>query len=157
MSLIDPWVGDPPPPPPADRYGAGCRVLVAEDDDEMRALLAATLRHDGFEVVVARNGLELVHLLGPWLADRESSQPIDVIVSDVQMPSFTGMQVLAGLAEVHRAPPMVLITAFGDAAIHDLARNLGAVAVLDKPFDLDDLRGVLSQVVADLQPPPLAD
>lgn len=156
MTLTEAWIGQQTSGPPSGPYGVGRRALVAEDDDEMRALLAATLRHDGFEVVVARNGLELLDLLVPWLAGRETSEPIDVIVSDVQMPSFTGMQVLAGLSEAHRAPPMVLITAFGDPATHDLARDLGAVAVLDKPFDLDDLRGVLSQVIAELRPP-LAD
>ncbi|AUX29528.1 MULTISPECIES: response regulator [Sorangium] len=148
MSLIDPWVGDPPPPPPADRYGAGCRVLVAEDDDEMRALLASTLKCDGFEVVEAKNGLELLDYLLPWFSGREPPAHVDAIVSDIQMPCFTGMEVLAGLSAVRRRPPIVLITAFGESSTHALARSLGAAAVLDKPFDLDALRGVMSRVIA---------
>lgn len=148
MSLIDAWIREQPPPPPCEEaYGQGRRVLVAEDDDEMRALLASTLRLDGFEVLEAKNGLELVDHIVPWLAGREPPAPIDVIVSDVQMPCFTGMEVLSGLSELRRRPAVVLITAFGDSATHEQARRLGAVTVLDKPFDLDDLRGVLSHVV----------
>lgn len=148
MSLIDVWRDERSSSPPSGPYGAGRRVLVAEDDDAMRALLASILKQDGFEVVETRNGIELLEHLLPWFSGREPPAPVDAIVSDIQMPCFTGMEVLAGLSQVRCGPPVVLITAFGESSTHALARSLGAVAVLDKPFDLDELRTVLCRVIA---------
>jgi DNA-binding NtrC family response regulator len=144
MNLMDVWVGDRPSVPPSGLFGAGRRLLVAEDDDDMRALLAATLRHDGFEVVEARNGLELLDHVAPWLAGKEPPQ----------MPCFTGLEILEGLAEVRRRPAVVLITAFGDHRTHAAARSLGAAATFDKPFDLDDLRSVLFNLSTSTDPSP---
>jgi two-component system, response regulator, stage 0 sporulation protein F len=128
---------------PCGLFGQGRHVLIAEDDDDMRLMLATTLRCDGFEVSEARNGLELLDKVAPWLGGKEPPAPIDVILSDVQMPCFTGLEILAGLSEVRRRPAVILMTAFGDARTHALARSLGAAALFDKPFDLDDLRSAL--------------
>jgi two-component system, response regulator, stage 0 sporulation protein F len=143
MSQIESGMGDEPLPPPCDLFGRGRHVLIAEDDDEMREMLAMTLRRDGFDVMEARNGLELLDKVAPWLSGKEPPTPIDVIVSDVQMPCFTGLEILEGLSEVRRRPAVILITAFGDHRTHATARRFGAAAVFDKPFDLDDLRIVL--------------
>jgi CheY-like chemotaxis protein len=143
MNLMDTWMGDKPLIPPCGLFGKGRHILLAEDDDEMRLMLAMTLRNDGFEVDEARNGLELLDKVAPWLGGHEPPIPIEVIVSDVQMPCFTGLEILEGLAELRRRPAVILITAFGDAQLHATARSLGAAAVFDKPFDLDDLRCVL--------------
>ncbi|HSN99320.1 MAG TPA: response regulator [Candidatus Nanopelagicales bacterium] len=121
---------------------------MAEDDDEMRSLLACTLRHDGFQIIEARNGLELVDHLTAWLGGQEPS-PVDLIVTDIQMPCCTGMDVLAELSGIRSRPPVVLITAFGDPRTHAAAAALGAAAVLDKPFDIDELRVVLFRILQD--------
>ncbi|EYF06622.1 response regulator [Chondromyces apiculatus] len=149
-----PYMNPTPPLPPADRYGAGRRILVAEDDHEMRSLLALTLRHDGFEVVEARNGMEFMEHLTPWLGGAQPLAPVDVIVSDVQMPCLSGLEVLAGLSAIRHCPPVVLMTAFGDAQTHSSAASLGAVAVLDKPFDVDALRALLCSVLEQGANPP---
>ena len=52
------------------------------------------------------------------------------------MPGVVGMSVLAGLQEMNNAPPFVLITAFGDPETHAEGNQLGAIAVVDKPFDV---------------------
>ena len=67
----------------------------------------------------------------------------DAIVSDVRMPGHSGLEMLAALRRAGWTTPVVLITAFGDRWVHDQARQLGAAAVLDKPFDIDALRAVL--------------
>jgi CheY-like chemotaxis protein len=154
MNLMDTWVGDRPSVPPCGLFGEGRRVLVAEDDDDMRALLVATVQQDGFEVLEARNGLELLDQVAPWLAGKVPPVPIDVIITDVQMPCFTGLEILAGLAEVRRRPAVILITAFGDHRTHAMARSLGAAAMFDKPFDLDDLRSVLFNLSSPTDPSP---
>ena len=121
---------DPRPPPR--------RVLVAEADAEMRSLLVAELRRDGYEVLEAGDGAEAAALLAR-LRGRPDEAP-ELIVTDICMPTQTGIELLAELRKTEWRAPVILITAFGDSEIHERARQFGAVAVFDKPFDLDDLR-----------------
>jgi two-component system, response regulator, stage 0 sporulation protein F len=124
-------------------FGTGRRLLVADDDDDLRELLASTLRLDGYEVVEAKNGLDLLDQIAPLLANTPSPEPIDVIITDVQMPCFTGLEILTGLVEVERKPTVIVITADSDPSVRARASSLGALAVMVKPFDMDDLRTVL--------------
>ena len=63
----------------------------------------------------------------------------DLIISDIRMPGITGIEVLEGLHAHENCPPMILITAFGDKETHAQAHRLGAAAIFDKPFDIEDL------------------
>ena len=128
------------------RAGWTARVLLAEDNDEMRTLLAAILRADGYQVVEAKDGREL---LSGLLAARERGRPptIDLVVSDIRMPACSGLAVLERLREVDWSIPVILITAFGSQETHSRARSLGAALVLDKPFDLEELRHAVRSVV----------
>ena len=123
------------------------RVLVAEDDFELRRMIALALRKDGYEVVVARDGTELLEMVADSFLGDGPDLAYDVIVSDIRMPGWSGMQVLQGLADRDEPIPVILITAFGDAKTHMLARDLGAVCVLDKPFEMEDLRMVVLNTV----------
>lgn len=131
-----------------EKYGAhrGQRtpveVLVAEDDDDMRRLVVQALCDEGFNVLAARSGSELLEHIGNRMLAREG-QPLDLIVTDVRMGGVTGLEVLAGLREHDWSTPVILMTAFGDAELHAEAKRLGVVAVLDKPFDLDALRSLV--------------
>ena len=113
------------------------RLLLAEDDFELRELLACVLRADGHEVVEACDGNELWALL-----ERESDAeaPFSLVVSDVRMPGLTAFDVLTRLQRALDETPVILITAFGDQTTHLRAQRLGASRVLDKPFDCDELR-----------------
>lgn len=121
------------------KYARVPRILVAEDDREMRALLVASLRSDGYEVIEAANGLALIHEFSRLLA-HGNDHLVDLVVSDERMPGCLGTEVLAGLREFDWRTPFILITAFGDAQTHRTADLLGAAAVFDKPFDLDEFR-----------------
>ncbi len=120
------------------------RVLLAEDDDEMRRLIAETLRRDGYVVVEAPSGTDLMTVVG-GLQGGESRNPIaDVIISDIRMPGMDGLEVLREFRSRNLNMPFILITAFGDDETHRRAEELGATAIFDKPFDLDDLMTVLA-------------
>ena len=122
-------------------------VLVAEDDDDLRKLLADALRAEGFTVIECANGLALVEAL-VWRLEAEE-RPLDLIVSDVRMPGVTGLSVLEGLSawgEI-RNPPMILITAFGNPHLHELARRFGAVSLLEKPFEMKALMRMVRQAI----------
>ena len=82
------------------------------------------------------------------LAESPAAEAFDVVVSDVRMPGWTGINVLATLARQSRRPPAILITAFGDDNLHEQAERAGAVAVLDMPFELDELQVLIDRVVA---------
>jgi len=116
------------------------RLLLAEDDEALRTLLAETLRRDGYDVIEARHGMQLLEVLEPVMFEGQLEERPDLIISDYHMPGCTGMSILAGLHSSGLNIPFIVITAFGDEATHTKARHLGAVAVFDKPFDLDDLR-----------------
>ena len=119
------------------------RVFLAEDDVEMRRLIAAALRRDGHFVLEARDGPGLLLEIGhAYWGDLPDPTPT-VIVSDLRMPGRDGLAVLNGLRQYAWCPPFILITGFGDASVHDQAARLGAEAVFDKPFDLDALRAAV--------------
>jgi CheY-like chemotaxis protein len=114
------------------------RVFIAEDDDDLRALMRAALERDGCDVVEARNGAELIDLLG-LTVECPSTQP-DVVVTDVRMPHFSGLGVLRTLRQAHWSVPVILVTVDPGPAVQSDAKQWGAVAVFHKPFDLEDLR-----------------
>ena len=116
------------------------RILLAEDDAEMRSLLTITLRRDGYEVVECADGIDLMERVVALLA-KHKPHDIDLIISDIRMPWATGLQVLQGMRQYVGFPPMILITAFGDEETHNQARELGAAALLDKPFEMNELMG----------------
>lgn len=113
-------------------------VLVAEDDTDMRNLLSQALRQKGYSVTECSDGVQLMNHLRPML---ESSGDVDydLIITDVRMPGALGTEVIEGLNECGNRPPVILITAFGDQALHDRAGELGVAGVFDKPFDLQNL------------------
>jgi DNA-binding response OmpR family regulator len=116
------------------------RVLLAEDDVEMRALIACALRSDGHEVLEVSDGWQLLQSLATRQLPSDEDEGIDLLISDIRMPGKNGLDVLAGMRWADWPMPVILITAFGDAKTHAEARRLGAAAVFDKTFDLDDLR-----------------
>ncbi len=121
-------VSTPSDPPPV-------RVLVAEDDAEMRRLVRRVLEDEGYEVVTAADGREAVaHLEGGGF---------DLVLSDVRMPGLDGMAVLRRAMALRLEQPVVLMTAFGSIASAVEAMREGAYHYLAKPFDLEELLEVV--------------
>jgi DNA-binding response OmpR family regulator len=125
------------------------QILLAEDDTEMNCLLAHFLRQDGYDVLQTNNGsqlLEYVDCLQNFVANEQFFN-VDLVISDIRMPGLTGLNVLAELRKDDCTVPVILITAFGDAPTHAEAHRLGAVAVFDKPFDVDEFRMFVRQLL----------
>jgi DNA-binding response OmpR family regulator len=126
------------------------RILLAEDDEQLRDALARLLREDGYEVTECGDGLRLREhlncmLLSPEVLGRDPER-FDVIVSDVRMPGATGLAVLEGVQLFEELPPMILITGFGNEETHVKAKRWGAVATLDKPFAAKDLLAKVHEI-----------
>jgi DNA-binding response OmpR family regulator len=125
-----------------DRSAAPARILLAEDADEMRVVLALRLRQQGYEVTECCDGAQLIASLADYLGnevDRPEKQRVDLIISDIRMPGIFGLSVVEGGTEYKDFPPTILITAFGDEETHAKARQFGVAAVIDKPFDMNVL------------------
>jgi two-component system, response regulator PdtaR len=101
------------------------KVLIADDDQTIRALLTDMLVDLGHEVVAASNGAEAVELCA-----RE--QP-DVVILDFLMPKLSGLDALKAMREGGFARPAVLLTAISDSSMRELD-GFEADAVLAKPF-----------------------
>jgi len=131
-----------------ERAASFAPVLLAEDDSELRTLVADTLRSDGFQVVEARDGFELLDRIEAAIAwGGRSHPPISLVITDVRMPGMSGVDVLTILRCAYWATPVILVSAFADATLRREARELGATAVLAKPFDLDELRDAVRAAV----------
>jgi DNA-binding response OmpR family regulator len=127
----------------------GPLVLLAEDDPEMRHLVAEALRDDGYQVVeLVDGGRFLVNIAARVKAERGTAASVDLIVSDIRMPVCTGLQIVSALREAHWRTPVILMTAFGDEATHRHAASLDAV-LFDKPFEMDDLRAAIARLLRD--------
>jgi DNA-binding response OmpR family regulator len=120
------------------------RILLAEDDAEMRSLVSSQLREDGYDVIEARNGVELVRAIHRF---ESIFVPVHLVITDIRMPGFDGLEVLEYLRYANLAMPVIVMTAFGDSRTHITARANGAALVLDKPFDLDALRAAVARLV----------
>lgn len=131
----------------ADRSDAPPFVLVAEDVPEMRALLSTALRRAGYRTAECRDGWDLLNRLKSYVLPMPREEKVDLVVSDIRMPGLSGLEVLDGAECALDFPPVILITAFGDAETHRLAREGGAAAMLDKPFDIDELVRTAQRIV----------
>ncbi len=116
-----------------------CRVLLVDDEADLRWLLAGCLTEAGFEVVEAGNAREAL--------ERYSEAPAQVVVSDVRMPGESGVTLLQRLHELDARLPVVLISALEDVATAVDAMKLGAYDYLTKPFDNDRLLTVVRRAL----------
>lgn len=113
------------------------RILLVDDDEDLRTTIGAVLQAEGYEVVEARNGL---HALQQLMRNPLPS----AILLDMTMPVMTGFEFLEIQKEDPRikAIPVIAVTVYSKVA--DLQ---GVVAVVKKPFDLEQLTTVLRKVL----------
>jgi CheY-like chemotaxis protein len=132
--------------PPIKESARRPRVLLAEDDADMRRLVDLVLRMAGYNVVEADSGVMLLRRL-ELAAVRGGRPAYDAIVSDVYMPDLTALEVLEALQSRDVTIPIVLITAYGTDDTRAEARSLGVVDVLEKPLDWSALRSAVQKAV----------
>ena len=134
--------------PPQEETAHAARILVAEDDDAMRAMLVRTLIRAGYTVVEVEDGFELGDYVAMMQGHGGTLAPPDLIVSDVRMPGRTGLEALGRLRAQGITCPVLLLSAFADEETHAEALRLGARQLLDKPVDMDELKAAVRDAVA---------
>jgi CheY-like chemotaxis protein len=112
--------------------GRPLRVIVADDDDELREVVCELVSGLQVEVEAAASGSDLGVLLS-------SDRTADLLITDVRMPWVTGLQVAAAVRNAGLFMPIIVITAFPDEAIRSTVDGLGSAVLLAKPFSKDDL------------------
>lgn len=114
------------------------RVLVAEDDPDMRSLLATRLRVAGCDVIEVANGERALDLLAASSVEPVISLKFDLAIMDVRMPGMSGLEVVY-LSKLWQWPtPVLLVTAFPDGELLEECDRLG-VQVLHKPFPMSQI------------------
>lgn len=124
----------------------GTHVLLVEDDDEMRKMLAFVLRRNGCRVTEERDGCQALEYLGDILLDGHPDRVPQLLLVDQCMPGVCGLDVIQATRTAGMQIPAILITAFGDAETHNRAQALGATPVLDKPFGMGDLLAIVQRL-----------
>jgi len=128
---------------PVVRSAQRKRVLLVEDNRNLRVTTSRMLGHLGFDVTAAANGTEAVELF------RGGGQPPDVVVLDALMPGMNGVSVLRALRELAPGVPVVMCS--GSPEELSRAEAAGEVAaVLGKPYDLDTLAETLRRALGGL-------
>ncbi|MFZ1037985.1 MAG: response regulator [Smithella sp.] len=120
-------------------------ILLAEDNHDMRELLAMSLRKNGYKVTEFADGLSMLERYFS-IDSAQKDAAFDLVISDVRMPGLTGMEILEDMYDHKGFPPVILITAFGDEETHKQAYLLGAVAMFDKPFNIEDLIAKVQEI-----------
>ena len=114
------------------------RLVLADDEPNLRRVLGAMLSQAGYEVLEAKDGLEAAELLGPGVA---------ALITDLKMPRLDGMGLLRRAAAEHPDIPVIVLTAHGsvDSAVE--AVKLGAFDYIEKPFEQSHLWQVVEKAV----------
>lgn len=118
----------------------GALVAVVDDDDAIRRGLSSLLRSAGYRVRLFASAEE-------YLVDSAGPRP-DCVLTDIQMPGMSGLDLQDSLAKTSPAMPVLIMTAFPTIAIEERATASGARSFLSKPFDAGALLQALQDALA---------
>ncbi len=122
------------------------RILVIDDDEQMRTLLAKAMEWAGFEVITADNGRK-----GQLLFEE---QPADLVITDLIMPEQEGLETIRSLKRIHPRVRIIAISGggrIGPGAYLPAAMELGADLVFAKPFDIKEFVTSVQELLADIE------
>ena len=108
------------------------RILVVDDEESIREFFEIMLKKEGYEVTTAEDGARAKEIL--------TKKSFDMVISDMQMPHVTGLELLKHVRESYPDLVFMIITAFGTTETAVEAMKLGAYDYLTKPFKIDEVR-----------------
>ncbi len=112
------------------------RLVIAEDEQDLREMLAELLALEGYEVATAANGLEAI--------ERIAVQRPDLVISDVRMPVCDGLELVRRISLMHPPLPVLLFSGYaGSDALGALLQDPGRVRFLPKPIGIEVLQGAI--------------
>ena len=117
------------------------RILIVDDDKESRDLLCEVLEANGYAVNAVGDGIAARETLAQDRGQR-------IIIADVRMPKEDGLQLLRRLRQEESKHDIILMSSFISWSEEKLARELGAQALLEKPFRISELLQVVGELAA---------
>jgi len=108
------------------------KVLIVEDDRAMAEMCARLIRRHGHSAVIAESGEDALAIV-------QSKSDVTAVLTDVQMPHMTGLELLIQLRHIDAEMPVILMTGYDNLLSPMEARSLGAADYLSKPFDAETL------------------
>jgi DNA-binding response OmpR family regulator len=118
------------------------RVLIVDDEPNVRLVLATALNSVGYDVVEAEDGEQALERL------TSLQTSFDLALLDLQMPRMDGIELLSRLRDAGSAVPVVILTAHGSIPEAVTAMKLGAIDFLTKPITPESLRRIVAEVIA---------
>lgn len=115
------------------------RILVVDDEESIREFLQIMLKKEGYEISLAEDGQKAIETL--------QKKTFDMVISDLQMPHVTGMELLKHVKDNYPDLVFMMITAFGTTENAVEAMKMGAYDYLTKPFKLDEVRLVVQNAL----------
>ena len=115
-------------------------LLIADDEANIRRVLEAIFKKDGYNVLVGENGLHALELA--------ANNKIDVLITDLIMPDMNGVELLQKVKERHPDLIAIMITAYATIKTCVDAMRYGAADYITKPFDMNEIRAVLKRAVS---------
>ncbi len=119
------------------------RVLVLDDEEEVRRVLVRALRSAGHQAIEAENGRDGLELV--------KSEPVDLVITDLVMPEVDGLEFIKDLARLRPGTKVIAISGGGiwdKQSLLTLAGMLGALRTLEKPFELKSFLALVNDVLA---------
>ena len=116
------------------------RILLVDDDEAVSRVFAKALRREGFSVLATSNAFEARELF--------QREPIDLVLSDINMPGMTGVELLQSLRDENLDVPVILMTGAPDLSTATDAVALGALRYLTKPIDIGQFNEVIDAVLS---------
>ena len=127
---------------PAAKKSPRVGVLIVDDESLIRWSLAQTLLDHDYTVMEAGDGKQALAVL------RNSPEPIAVVMLDYRLPDTTGLQLLSVIRRLSPESRVVMMTAYGTTEVLAEAIRLGAVCVISKPVEMQDVPAIVSRAMA---------
>lgn len=115
-------------------------ILIVEDDEEMRSLLKELLEEEGFETACASNGSDALREI--------VKRPFDLIVTDIEMPGLTGLDILPEMKKRRPDASIIVMTSFANEEVHRRSLEKGASGYLEKPIHSKKLKALIHEILS---------
>lgn len=119
------------------------KILLAEDDTLILKTLELYLKKDGYEVITSSDGLDAMNKI-------ESQHP-DMVITDVMLPYFSGLELLGRVKQKQSKLPVIVLSAMGQESVVAEAMKLGADHFISKPFSITQLSEQITRLTVSVE------
>jgi DNA-binding response OmpR family regulator len=123
------------------------RLLIAEDDHDVRSALVELFEKNGYDVRDVASGSALLHRLEPVLLSEPGHWCPEAIITDVKMPGLDAVDIVEELREVGWDIPIVVITGFGNSSLRQRIEAMCETEYFEKPLEFEELESRVRHVI----------